>query len=383
VDNTIPFGTTSNPATGVFIFRSTNGFGNFETLSNKIRWNYVADGITNATTLEVSVYAIEMVYVPTGPFNVGGGLGPGAFISTTINSADAKLAPSGTGSLGGQAGGYPTGQNPPSFSTWPNGYNAFYCMKYEITQQQYVDFLNSLTPAQSFNRVDYFVYYGYGWFGNRYGLSGNGNGLFTTIFPDVACGFITMMDGVAYSEWAGLRPLTELEYEKACRGNQVAVQYEYAWGNSDVVSQSYSLFNLDQPTEGVLSNYSSTVGNANVFAPQYHNGSSFYGPFRVGIFASNGASTGRVSAGASYWGIMELTGNLLEPYISIQDGFGGRHGIGALTADGNPITFTPTYLVFKGGGWGHYSWPVSRRDLYLISLWNRENGMGFRSGRSE
>src|SRR5690606_29684717 len=41
----------------------------------------------------------------------------------------------------------PTGQTQPNAS-WPNGFNAFYCMKHEITQQAYVDFLNTLTYAQ-------------------------------------------------------------------------------------------------------------------------------------------------------------------------------------------------------------------------------------------
>ena len=30
-------------------------------------------------------------------------------------------------------------------SGFPSGYSAFYAMKYEITQQQYVDFLNSIS----------------------------------------------------------------------------------------------------------------------------------------------------------------------------------------------------------------------------------------------
>ena len=384
INNSLPFGTTSNPAVGVFIHRSSNGFGEFNTVGNKVRWNYIADGITNATTLEVNVYAIEMVYVPEGEFNVGGGnVGGDAFISTTINTGDAKVVPSGTGSLGGQAGGYPTGQTPPTYSTWPNGYNAFYCMKYEITQQQYVDFLNSLTPTQSYNRVEYDVYYGYGYFPDRYQVSRNGSGQFSTSNPELPCGRLTIMDGAAYSEWAGLRPMTDMEYEKSCRGNQPPVIDEYAWGSAGVNYDSYTLTNFNQDNEGILANYNSNLGNANILGPHYQNGSGFYGPLRVGIFASNGSNSGRVSAGASYFGIMELTGSLLESFLSINDPYDGKHGIGSLSIDGNPTSFSPGNLVFKGGSYYHYAWPVSRRDLYAIQIWGREPNMGFRSVRSE
>ena len=37
---------------------------------------------------------------------------------------------------------------------------------------------------------------------------------------------------------------------------------------------------------------------------------SIDGPLRVGIFAANSLNTGRITAGASYYGIMELSGNL-------------------------------------------------------------------------
>ncbi len=61
------------------------------------------------------------------------------------------------------------------------------------------------------------------------------------------------------------------------------------------------------------------------------------GPVRVGIFATNNAD--RVSAGASYWGIMELSGNLYERPVTIGHAtgraFAGTHGDGVLTAAGN------------------------------------------------
>ncbi len=53
-------------------------------------------------------------------------------------------------------------------------------------------------------------------------------------------------------------------------------------------------------------------------------------PVRPGIFAT--ADSGRVAAGASYWGIMDLSGNLREQVISAGHvngrGFRGTHGAG-------------------------------------------------------
>ncbi|MEZ4685574.1 MAG: hypothetical protein R3B47_05775 [Bacteroidia bacterium] len=48
-------------------------------------------------------------------------------------------------------GGYPFGESAP-VAAWPNGFNAFYCMKYEISEQQWVDFFNSLTYPQQIER---------------------------------------------------------------------------------------------------------------------------------------------------------------------------------------------------------------------------------------
>jgi hypothetical protein len=149
VDDNAAFHATTNPGIGAFVYRSSDGTGTFTSTGLKLRWDYGADGIVGGTNVEVKVFAIEMVRVQEGAFNVGGGGGASAFTSTTISTADATAAPSGMGSLGGAAGGYPTGQTAPDNASWPNGYGAFYCMKYEVSQQQYVDFLNTLAQTQA------------------------------------------------------------------------------------------------------------------------------------------------------------------------------------------------------------------------------------------
>ena len=46
------------------------------------------------------------------------------------------------------------------------------------------------------------------------------------------CNHLCWADAVAFAAWAGLRPMTELEYEKACRGPGYAHHGELAWGQN-------------------------------------------------------------------------------------------------------------------------------------------------------
>ena len=114
---------TPTDGTGVFIYRSVDGTGTLTLMGVQLRWNYGADGLDdNESDVEVRVLGIEMVYVPQWEFAAGsGGSELIAFTLTTINTADATVMPSGTGSLGGQAGGYPTDQTAPDNARWPNG----------------------------------------------------------------------------------------------------------------------------------------------------------------------------------------------------------------------------------------------------------------------
>ena len=97
-------------------------------------------------------------------------------------------------------------------------------MKYEISQAQYAAFLSTLTSTQVSNRYSSSNYNSY-----RNMITGT-TGNYSSSLEDVACNYLTWMDGCAYADWAGLRPMTELEYEKACRGTSSPVAGEYAWG---------------------------------------------------------------------------------------------------------------------------------------------------------
>jgi len=397
--------TTVTPAadgTGAFIYRDSVGSGAFAITGAQLRWDYGVNGVADNAVVDIRVFAIEMVYVPQGAFALGsGGKEVGGFYKypTTTNtysvSSEAEIT------VGTGAGnlyypyelGYSGDRTGPVPAAFPKGYNAFYCMKYEISQQQYVDFLNSLTTTQASNR---YSFSSSGW---RYGIL-VASGVYTTFNPYVACNYLSWMDGAAYSDWAGLRPLTELEYEKACRGTLTPEYYEYAWGEGGIAGWSggeYNLSNVGANNEGIATNYSTGAGNAN-----WHRTNSGYydllGPMRVGIFAANSSNSGRVTAGASYYGIMELSGNLWERPVTIGNvtgrGFTGLHGNGALSINGYAnVTAWPglsseevTGAIgagFRGGSWQAYEshLRVSGRGSAANTLTDRHVGYGFRAAR--
>jgi formylglycine-generating enzyme required for sulfatase activity len=114
------------------------------------------------------------------------------------------------------------------------------------------------------------------------------------------------------------------------------------------------------------------------------------GPVRVGLFAANGSNSGRVSAGASYWGIMELSGNLWERPVTIANATGraftGTHGDGVLASNGDANAATwpgPNGAGVRGGSWDNatINMQVSDRILAGYSFSLRSFVFGFRAVR--
>ncbi|MCX6161979.1 MAG: SUMF1/EgtB/PvdO family nonheme iron enzyme, partial [Ignavibacteriae bacterium] len=306
LDLSLPFNATTNPGLGAFIYRDANGTGTFSKTGVQLRWNYGANGVSDNATVQIQVFAIEMVYVPQGSFYAGsGGTELGAFYKYPATTNPYQIISEGAIAVGTEtnnlyytASTYYGDALGPIPSAFPKGYNSFYCMKYEISQQGYVDFLNSLTTTQVVNR------YSSSNTGYRNGISVS-SGIYSTTNPYVACNRLSWADLAAYLDWSGLRPMTELEFEKSCRGTLPAVTNEFAWGTTGIASSQYTLNNNGANNENITNNYSTTVGNA---ATWNTIGTGIYGPVRVGIFAGNGLNTGRVSSGATYYGIMEMSG---------------------------------------------------------------------------
>ena len=333
-----------NDRVGLFVRRAEQGSGTLSVTNVQAVWNIASNGLAKTSRVHIWAQAVEMVYVAQGSFAAGsGGSEPNAFTLTTIDTGDVSVAPSGSGSLGGAAGGYPTGQTAPN-ALWPNGYSAFYCMKYEITEGQWVDFFNTLMDTQKATRD----------ITGSAGKNSDGvetrntvawsSGDATSAARDQACSQLCWADSVAYADWSGLRPMTELEFEKACRGPLLPVANEYVWGTT-AISATTAIVNDGTGTDTAIG------GNCNCF------GCSPFGPYRAGIYAT--PSSSREAAGASYWAIMELGGNLWERAVTIGNATGraftGAHGDGKLNAAGDAdVTGWPGWNAegagFRGSG---------------------------------
>jgi len=359
--------TSTNIRTGAMIHRNTGGFGNFNASGIELQWLYGSQSVSDAEALaaQLRVFAIEMVYIPDGNFFVGDGLTVrGHFHNGSqpiqITGTDYSLpfffnaSTAMTHRVHGQDGldingnlvmsAWPT-DNP----DYPTGWNHFWIQKYEISQGQYVDFLNTLTYVQqtarvvsATNVVNSNAQSGTTTDPNRYtirvgtaGVNSSVPRVYITVRPDRANNFMSWPDGAAYSDWAGLRPLSELEYEKATRGYLNAVSGEYAWGNTSAVSGT-TISGTENGTETI------TTLNANYSQASVtkSGGDGSTGPLRVGIHATNASN--RTQAGASYFGVMDMTGNLSERYVNCQHTQGRTyrgysdlyHGDGLLASTG-------------------------------------------------
>jgi formylglycine-generating enzyme required for sulfatase activity len=357
---------------GVFIYHNAPiGQGSVSYAATQLRWDYGVNGVpTPDSVTDLQAFAIEMVYVPQGSFKAGSGGGPeeGAFYTypdTTQPYTVSSEAAITIGPVPGQLYYNPTPNNTDYsgdrtgtvVDSFPKGYNAFYVMKYEVTQDQYTAFLNTLTSVQAYTRAYGFQRAGLRTgpnSGSRMGITLTGSGGYSTTNPYVACNFIAYPDLAAYLDWAGLRLMTELEYEKACRGPLPPVPGEFAWGTAQINNQQYTISDISTAYEAVDSNYSN-LGNANVFSTHPLIANNEYSPLRVGIFAANPGNTGRVTAGATYYGIMEMTGNVFEDIITVGDpisrSFDGLPGDGQLDDNGfaNQPTWPP-YNLFTPAG---------------------------------
>ena len=373
-DTNSSFNIATNPGVGVFLYRSGDGSGTFSLTGAGLSWNYAQDGVATNDTVEIRVFGIEMVLATQGPFFVGDNWNTGTAVKQGssdgdpwyIGSEDAltttNTAGSGTGKdetaaeyyyiNAGSSGEDASGTIFTIPAAFPKGFKAFYIMKGEISQGQWVAFFNTL-PANLKTTHDVTANKGdslnarnnVSWTSGDATLPDRGGG---ATYEGVAMNFLSWTNLAAYLDWSGLRPMSELEYEKAGRGPYRAVAGEFAWG-STTITQATSIVDQGLPTERAQSGANAAHG----LAP------SVQGPVRVGSFAS-GVST-RVAAGAGYYGAMELSGNVWERAITVGNSggrsFEGRyHGDGVLnaSANANVNTWPGTNAIgagFRGGKW--------------------------------
>jgi formylglycine-generating enzyme required for sulfatase activity len=344
----------------------------------------------SAANMGATVFGTEMVHVPDGAFSVGNpdarsveysalyksnaaGTHDGPFRITS--EASLRIAP--------EAGAlyyvpkdrtYDGDQGGPLPSQFPKGTRAFYIMKYELLQGQYADFLNTIGPEYAFFRA---IHAGPGYYAERGTIRLDGS-RYVADRPDRPANWVSWDDGIAYADWAGLRPMTELEFAKASRGPGEPSGIDYAWGTSSKarllrrVGPDGDLMQQGEADESRL-----TVENREVF-------------------------------GASYYWVMDLAGSVWEKVVSIGHpkgrAFRGTHGDGELRAYGVATNEDWPSGDHDGGGYGYrgggnyeYARDQSRPDTPLslnphspvdwrsYAAWGgapRSVGYGFRAVRT-
>jgi len=269
---------------------------------------------------DVRVFGIEMVYVSQGEFIAGG--------TTETHATNQNGSPFIINSEAALTLNYYSTASMTVPANYPKGYDAFYCMKYEISQGQYADFLNTLDATSQ--SAHYFSFFNSS--RNRITSGGTPPNVYFSDRPDRAAHYLAWTDLLAYLDWSCLRPMTDLEYEKAARGAGPYVG-GCAWGTTDI-TEIVTVGTPEDGTEVSLTN----GANAHYTSNNLSGGDGGNGPIRVGIFATAATST-RLTTGASYYGIMEMSGNVWEQCIVLYPDpeytdFDAQWGNGSLDASG-------------------------------------------------
>ncbi|WP_235297820.1 hypothetical protein [Portibacter marinus] len=269
---------------------------------------------------DFKVFSVEMVYIPEGPFYWGGYAsspnhdffhrGDDQHEGVLITSESQQIN-YGSGSNEYRRENSTTG--PTILPQKVKGYDEFYCMKYEITQQQYADFLNTLTVTQQPGGYNIYplVLNDTPQFRNgiidlgitnegryEFGCDLNGNGIpgEADDGQNIACNMIQPHRVAAYLDWAGMQPIGDIMLFKICRGPNKPVDDEFAWG-----SPFYN-----EVLESKLTDIG--TGSERQLDPQAYPFAEF--PVRAGYAAT--ASSNQFFAGATYYGVMEMSGSLGE-----------------------------------------------------------------------
>lgn len=338
----------------------------------------------NTRASNFSVYGIEMVKIPRGGFTLGdpdtSALSFGSLYKSNAQGSykglfsirdenqRIKIAPAEDALYYRAPEGYEGDQTGIIPEAFPKGVEPFYIMKYEPTQGQYAEFLNSLSENQSQNRANFG---GKNYYNERGSIIFENNE-YIARNPSAPCNYMSWDDAMAFADWSGLRPMTEFEFTKAARGVKKPLENEFPWGTGSkemiqrIVSENGTLTMLNGWDESKLSN-----DNKEIF-------------------------------GASFYWVRDLSGSLWERVITIGDSNGraflGTTGDGKLSSYGFATNDDwPKGIAeeggfgFRGGGfYGHgrdyhdfnpYS-PISYRPYGAWSGGNRTKAYGARFVRS-
>ncbi|MCP3961685.1 MAG: SUMF1/EgtB/PvdO family nonheme iron enzyme [bacterium] len=364
-----------------------------------------------ARPVHFQILALRMVYQPTGPFWAGNPdpTVSGAFhdacriqrkednLAYLVDSENeievvGKVGPCGDGDkrlIYSPYGGDRVGPIPAAF---PKGYRGFYIMRSHLTQGQYADFINALVGALKTFR------YPYSDGAYRFTIKRGRHDKRIPVRPRRPCNYMSWADGTAYCAWAGLRPMTELELEKACSWYpKPPVSGMYAWGNTNIA--------MAQIIQG-WGGQELVVGNCNAANRNviFEGGDGGQGPVRDDGFSLHGGHsaiarfTGLATGeeyGGTATGVLGMSGNLWDLCVNVSSPEGrrfvGNHGQGALDAGSAPADLgwprDHGGYGYKGGSW-YTETPMCRvADRSSATALDgrytyRSHDTGFRAARS-
>ncbi len=378
----------SSDVNGAFIRPSAYGMkSSISSEDIQVTVDYSTCGFSSTSNVRASVVGIEMVYVPEGAFRAGDQ--DAGYASLHEGSSDSDpwylSSESAISVTNSSSNGYryvsaanatedATGASFSISADYPKGYGAFYAMKYEVTEGQWVEFINSLpsSAARSNRDLTDASHKNTDTVQFRNTISCSGSPLScSTARENRALSYISWTDLVAFLDWAAIRPMTELEFEKVARGPLLSFPGEFSWGTTNITSALAISAGSEDGSETIT-----TVGanahfnNVTLSGGDTGSGADYaQGPLRGGIFATTSSS--RETAGAGYYGVMELSGNLSERTVTIGNAAGrafeGTHGDGYLsTASG-----------YEGNA-PNSDWPGI--DATLSNGVTSASGSGFRGG---
>jgi formylglycine-generating enzyme required for sulfatase activity len=289
--------------------------------------------------MEGRVYGIEMVYIPEGAFSIGDpdprSLDYAAFYRSDATGGSAgtlRITSEVAISVAPEAGAlyyrtryaqYEGDRAGPIPAEFPKGTRAFYTMKYEILQGQYADFLNAIGyQGASFRAISAGPTYR-----EQRGTIRVEQHAYVAERPNRPANQLSWDDGIAFADWSGLRPMTELEFTKAARGPVEPVAADYPWGTN---AKTRLLRRMGADDELLQS------GDAD---------------------ESRLTDDTRDLLGASYYWVMDLAGSVWEKTVTIGHAkgraFRGTHGDGQLKEYGIATNEDWPAGDHEAGGYGY------------------------------
>jgi len=286
-----------------------------------VEWR-VSLKLDEAASERVTPWAVGMVLVPGGAFDLGDDdpaavrfgaflrVGEGGAVAGPMrveSEAEIRVA-NAPGALFYEKDkeGYRGDAAGPIPAEFPKGTRAFYVMKHELTQGEYAAFLNALPPEWRAAHSPVGVK---GEEVETCSIALEGD-RFVARAPERSCNFVTWEDSLALFDWLALRPITELEFEKAARGPKRPVAGDYPWGTAT--------------TDGLARKVQKGTRDLT----------------EASVEAERGLTDAtRARLGASFYWVMDLSGGIWERVVSAGQpagrAFRGSHGDGVLDAKGN------------------------------------------------